>query len=103
MGWVLDERDWAYSDRAEVWLDQTGAVVMTRHAWRPHEDDAQAMQVLDRLAARGCEVTMEVAADGAKVTVRRDGSDAFSASGRDRRQALLRAAAGPDGGGGTRG
>ena len=48
MGWETAVIPWAYDQAATVWLSAAGEPIMTRHAWRPDENDGQCLQVLDR-------------------------------------------------------
>ncbi len=68
MGWVPSEVDWAYSDAAPVWQSSDGHTLITRHAWRPDEDDSQCMSVLERMVALGYVARIEVTGDGAEAT-----------------------------------
>lgn len=53
MGWHLARIAWAYTGDAEVWHDRGGTPLIARAAWRPDEDDAQCLQVLECMLARG--------------------------------------------------
>lgn len=107
MGWALSDVDWAYSDRTSLWNTGEGIPVMTRYAWRPDENDAQAMQVLDRMTALGFAYTLGMAAGTPFATFEREGEtgkqgkksksgkrerDAVKAEAENRRVAILRAA-----------
>ncbi len=92
MGWELRRVDWAYSDTTSLWHSREGIPVMTRYAWRPHESDAQAMKVLDRMTAIGFDHTLGMSGGTAFAVFEREGDEAVRVEGENRRVALLRAA-----------
>ena len=92
MGWTCEEVSWAYGGVAAVWHDADGVPMLTRHAWQPDRDDAQAMRVLDRMVDLGLDY--ELGGVGGDVFAEFKGSRRHTvrAEGGDRRLTLLRAA-----------
>ena len=92
MGWNAADVPWAYDGVASLWHGANGDPIMTVFSWRPDRDDAQNMQVLDRMIDLGFELTL-TACDG-RTTVRfgRGPEPAACKAHRDRRIALLQAA-----------
>ena len=92
MGWTAAEIPWAYDGATPVWHTSAGEPVMTVFSWRPDRNDAQNMQVLDRMVDLGFEVTMTVGGGRAVVEIGRGSMPVARAEHADRRVALLRAA-----------
>ena len=67
MGWRTVRIPWAYSGIAECWETSDDIPIMTCHAWRPDEDDAQCMRVVDRMVELGfvCSMVIESGRVGA--------------------------------------
>ena len=92
MGWEAADVPWAYDGVASLWHTTDGAPVMTEFSWRPDLDDAQNMQVLDRMIDLGFELVLTMH-DGYTIALFSRGSEeAARCRDRDRRIALLRAA-----------
>ena len=92
MGWTAADIPWAYDGATSVWHTATGEPVMTVFSWRPDRNDAQNMQVLDRMVDLGFEVTMTVGGGRTVVEIGRGSMPAARGEHADRRTALLRAA-----------
>ena len=92
MGWTAADIPWAYDGATPVWHTAAGDPVMTVFSWRPDRNDAQSMQVLDRVVELGFEVTMTVGGGRAVVGIGRGSIPVACAEHADRRVALLRAA-----------
>ena len=92
MGWTAADIPWAYDGVVPLWHTADGDPVMTVFSWRPDLDDAQSMQVLDRMIGLGFELTLTVRGDRASVQFRRGSGPPARGEDRDRRIALLRAA-----------
>ena len=92
MGWTAADIPWAYDGATPVWHTPAGDPVMTVFSWRPDRDDAQSMQVLDRMADLGFELTLTVSGARAVVQIGRGSIPVARAEHTDRRVALLRAA-----------
>ena len=60
MGWTATDIPWAYDGATPVWHTSAGEPVMTVFSWRPDRNDAQSMQVLDRMVDLGFELTLTV-------------------------------------------
>ena len=92
MGWTAADIPWAYDGATPVWHTAAGEPVMTVFSWRPDRNDAQNMQVLDRMVDLGFEVTMTVGGGRALVEIGRGSMPVARGEHADRRTALLRAA-----------
>ncbi len=95
MGWTAADIPWAYDGVAPVWHTAAGDPVMTVFSWRPDHDDAQNMQVFDRMVDLGFDLTLTAEDGRTVVRVGRDDPAAPPAARvehADRRIALLRAA-----------
>ena len=92
MGWTATDIPWAYDGLTAVWHTAEGDPVMTVFSWRPDRNDAQNMQVLDRMLELGFGLTLT--ADGERTAVQFSRGSTPPARGehRNRRIALLRAA-----------
>lgn len=101
MGWTAADIPWAYDGTTPVWHDADGDPVMTVFSWRPDRNDAQSMQVLDRVVGLGFALTMTVEGERTVVRIGRGSVPVARAEHADRRIALLRAAL--NGFGGVRG
>ena len=62
MGWTLRCKAWAYSERTNVWHRDDGTPLATDHNWRPHADDRQLGQVIERMIELGYRLRLEVSA-----------------------------------------
>ena len=71
MGWTAAEIPWAYDGATPVWHTAASDPVMTVFSWRPDRNDAQNMQVLDRMVELGFEVIMTVGGESAVVEIGR--------------------------------
>ena len=68
MGWRQVAIPWAYSGMAQCWESPDAIAVMTCHAWRPDEDDAQCMRVVRRMVERGYVCSMEIGPESVQVS-----------------------------------
>ena len=93
MGWTALRIEWAYSGATDVWHDTSGLPVLTRYSWQPDHQDAQAMEVVDRMLALGYRFAMG-AERGLVFAAVETGSAPTRIEHRDRRVAILRAALG---------
>ena len=92
MGWTAADVPWAYEGVAPLWHTADGDPVMTVFSWRPDRDDAQNMQVLDRMIELGFEFTLTARGGRSVVQFSRGSGPPGCSEDRDRRIALLRAA-----------
>ena len=92
MGWRAAEIPWAYDGSTPVWHTAAGDPVATVFSWRPDRNDAQNMQVFDRMVDLGFEVTMTARGERAVVEIGRGSMPVARGEHEDRRTALLRAA-----------
>lgn len=92
MGWETADVPWAYDGVASLWHTAGGAPVMTEFSWRPDLDDAQNMQVLDRMIGLGFELVLTAHRGYTIALFSRGSEEAARCRDRDRRIALLRAA-----------
>ena len=92
MGWTAADIPWAYDGATPVWHTAAGDPVMTVFSWRPDRNDAQSMQVLDRMVELGFEVTTTAGGGRPVVEIDRGSMPVARAEHDDRRAALLRAA-----------
>ena len=92
MDWTAAEIPWAYDGVTPVWHTAAGDPVMTVFSWRPDRNDAQCMQVLDRMVNLGFELSLTVGGGRTVVQVRRESIPVARGEHADRRIALLRAA-----------
>ena len=92
MGWTAADIPWAYDGETPVWHTAAADPVMTVFSWRPDRNDAQNMQVLDRMVHLGFELTMTVRAGRTIVEIGRGPMPIARAEHDDRRVALLRVA-----------
>ena len=92
MGWTVADIPWAYDGTTSVWHTAAGDPVMTVFSWRPDRDDVQNMQVLDRMAELGFELTVTVHGERTVVQIDRGSTPVARVEHPDRRLALLRAA-----------
>ena len=92
MGWTAIGIPWAYDGETSVWHTLGGDPVMTVFSWRPDRDDAQNMQVFERMLALGFEITLTACRERTVVEFSRGAAPVAHNEDRDRRTALLRAA-----------
>ena len=92
MGWTAADIPWAYDGATPVWHTSAGEPVMTVFSWRPDRNDAQSMQVLDRMVDLGFELTLTVGGARTIVQIGRGSMPVARVEDADRRIALLRAA-----------
>ena len=92
MGWTAADVPWAYAGVTSMWHAADGDPVMTVFSWRPDRNDVQNMQVLDRMADLGFELTLIVRDERTVVGFIRESGPVARREDRDRRVALLRAA-----------
>ena len=92
MGWETADVPWAYDGTTSLWHTAGGDPVMTEFSWRPDRNDAQNMQVLDRMIGLGFELTLTERGDRAVVRFGRGSGEAARREDRNRRVALLHAA-----------
>ena len=89
MDWHLKTISWAYSDQATLWHTRDDVPILTRQTWRPDEDDAQCMRVLDRMAELGFEYSLSLTAGLVCATFARPGAEPSTAEHAERRLAIL--------------
>ena len=92
MGWTATDIPWAYDGETSVWHTAGGDPVITVFSWRPDRNDAQNMQVLERMLELGFEIALTACCGRAVVEFRRGAAPVAHDEDRDRRTALLRAA-----------
>ena len=92
MGWTATDIPWAYDGETSLWHTAEGDPVMTVFSWRPDRNDAQNMQVLDRMFELGFEIALTACRGRTVVEFRRGAVPVAHIEHRDRRTALLRAA-----------
>ena len=92
MGWTAADIPWAYDGATPVWHTSAGEPVMTVFSWRPDRNDAQSMQVLDRMIGLGFELTLTVSGARTVAQIGRGSTRVARVEHADRRIALLRAA-----------
>ena len=92
MGWESVDIPWAYDGTVALWQAGDGDPVMTVFSWRPDRNDAQTMQVLDRMIDRGFELTLTVRGDHTVARFARERETVARSEARERRMALLNAA-----------
>ena len=92
MGWETAAVPWAYDGTASLWHTASGDPVMTEFSWRPDLDDAQNMQVLDRMIDLGFELVLTAHGGYTTALFSRGSEEAARCRDRDRKMALLRAA-----------
>lgn len=92
MGWTAADIPWAYDLATPVWHTAAGEPVMTVFSWRPDRDDAQSMQVLERMVELGFELTLTAGGERTFVQIGRGSMPVARGEHPDRRIALLRAA-----------
>ena len=92
MGWTVADVPWAYDGVASLWHTADGDPVMTVFSWRPDRNDAQNMQVLDRMIELGFEFTLTARGERTVAQFSRGSGPPARGEDRDRRIALLRAA-----------
>ena len=91
MGWTAADIPWAYDGATPVWHTAAGEPVMTVFSWRPDRNDAQCMQVLDRMIDLGFELTLTVSGARTVVRIGRGSTPVARVEHADRCIALLRA------------
>ena len=92
MGWHAVRIPWAYNGAAECWENAEDIPVMTCHAWRPDEDDAQCMKVLEQMVERGYVCSMVVESTRVRVAFGSEDSLPPPIEHPNRRIGLLQAA-----------
>ena len=92
MGWTVADVPWAYDGVTSMWHTVDGDPVMTVFSWQPDRNDAQNMQVLDRMIDLGFELTLTAHDECTVVQFARESNPVARSQDRDRRIALLRAA-----------
>lgn len=92
MGWTAADIPWAYDGATPVWHTAAGEPVLTVFSWRPDRNDAQSMQVLDRMVDLGFELTLTVSGARAVVQIGQGSMPVARVEHAARRIALLRAA-----------
>ena len=92
MGWTAADIPWAYDGETSVWHSAGGDPVMTEFSWRPDRNDAQNMQVLERMLELGFEIALTARCERTVVEFSRGAAPVARDVDRDRRTALLRAA-----------
>jgi hypothetical protein len=92
MGWTSGRVAWAYDGAAMLWHSADGIPLLPRDAWRPDQNDAQAMQVLERMVELGFDYVL--GSSGGRTFAAFEGPDGGSerVEHPERRIALLRAA-----------
>ena len=107
MGWTSGDVPWAYDGVVPLWHTADGHPLMTRYSWQPDRNDAQNLQVLDRMIDLGFELDLAVRNGRTVVRFSRGPAPVAQGEDGDRRIALLRAAlaaatSSPDEGSGAR-
>ena len=92
MGWTVADIPWAYDGMTSVWHTAAGDPVMTVFSWRPDRNDAQNMQVLDRMVDLGFGLTLTVCGERVVVQISRGSRPMARDDHESRKIALLRAA-----------
>ena len=92
MGWETARIKWAYDGDATLWRSPDRSPVMTQYSWRPDENDAQCMRVVDRMVELGFDCTMGVSRDRAFAVFERERGELPRATHHERRLAVLTAA-----------
>lgn len=92
MGWTMVDVPWAYDGVVSLWHTADGDPLMTRYAWQPDRNDAQNLQVLDRMIDLGFELALAVRDGRTVVQFSRGTASVARGEDGDRRIALLRAA-----------
>ena len=90
MGWTAADIPWAYDGETSVWHTAGGDPVMTVYSWRPDRNDAQNMQVLERMLELGFEIVLTACRKRTVVEFSRGTTLVARNEDRDRRIALLR-------------
>ena len=92
MGWTAADIPWAYDGVTSVWHSAAGDPVMTVFSWRPDSNDAQNMQVLDRMVDLGFELTLTACGERTVVRIDWESTPVARNDHPGRRVALLQAA-----------
>jgi len=92
MGWRQVSIPWAYDGMAQCWESPEAIPVMTCHAWRPDEEDAQCMRVVERMVERGFVCSMEIGPSSVEVVFKKPDVPSHPVKHRERRISLVRAA-----------
>ena len=92
MGWTAVDIPWAYDGVTSVWHTAEGNPVMTVFSWRPDRNDAQNLQVLDRMLELGFGLGLSAGSERTAVQFSRGSMPPARGEHRNRRIALLRAA-----------
>ena len=92
MDWTATDIPWAYDGVTSVWHTAEGDPVMTVFSWRPDRNDAQTMQVLDRMLELGFGLTLTARGGRTAVQFSRGSMAPARVEHCNRRIALLRAA-----------
>ena len=92
MDWAATDIPWAYDGVTSVWHTAEGDPVMTVFSWRPDRNDAQNLQVLDRMIELGFGLTLKARGECTAVQFSRGSMPPARREHRNRRVALLRAA-----------
>lgn len=92
MGWTSADVLWAYDGVVSLWHAADGDPLMTEFSWQPDRNDAQNLQVLDRIIELGYELTLAVCNGRTVVHISRGSALVARGEDGDRRIALLRAA-----------
>lgn len=92
MDWTATDIPWAYDGVTSVWHTAEGDPVMTVFSWRPDRNDAQNLQVLDRMLELGFGLTLTAGSGCTAVQFSRGSMPPARVEHRNRRIALLRAA-----------
>ena len=92
MGWEAAGVPWAFDGVTSLWHTAGGDPVMTEFSWQPDRNDAQNMQVLDRMIDLGFELALTARGDRTVALFRRGSEEVARREDRNRRVALLRAA-----------
>ncbi|MBF2761488.1 MAG: hypothetical protein ISN28_14725 [Ectothiorhodospiraceae bacterium AqS1] len=65
MGWQVIEMAWASDQTVPVWHDAKGDPVMSEFSWRPDRDEAQNMQLIERMIDLGYDFDLSLKRDHA--------------------------------------
>ena len=92
MGWTATDIPWAYDGETSVWHTLGGDPIMTVFSWRPDRNDAQNMQVLERMLELGFEIELTACREATVVEFRHGATLVAHDEDGNRKIALLRAA-----------
>lgn len=92
MGWQVIEIAWASDQTVPVWHEAKGDPVMSEFSWRPDRDEAQNMQLVERMLDLGYDFDLSVKRDHAVARFVAKGNRLGQSLHPDRKIAVLEAA-----------